>query len=69
MGISDDSQPGVCPGFSGIYALISAFQADDEDSIPFTRSNNFNDLDGRLLPMEEVGSVWETQFQYCKPHR
>src|SRR4051812_44208235 len=33
----------------------SAFQADDEGSIPFTRSNDFSHLERQMLPTEK----WE----------
>ena len=40
--------------------LPTAFQADDEGSIPFTRSNDFNSLDiARSSSLESVGcKVW-----------
>ena len=46
-----------------------ASQAAYEGSIPFARSNNFNELDNDLLPETKLGSAWEagkTGFRIAK---
>jgi hypothetical protein len=42
-------------GFSGFHSLGRAFQAYDEGSIPFTRSNLFNDLEEAPRAAEMTG--------------
>jgi hypothetical protein len=47
------------PRFIAISRLLRAFQAYDEGSIPFTRSNKVKQLNRNHLPSAGLGRSWE----------
>jgi hypothetical protein len=48
------------PDFLRYRARQTVFQADDEGSIPFTRSNYFNDLLSKLYGLRLLIFAWVT---------
>jgi hypothetical protein len=58
------------PGPMGDWGLrATAFQADDEGSIPFTRSNVFNDLEGIWLGIVSSRAVAFAPISECYPRQ